>query len=287
MLTCAEYTSVRHFFSVVEPYLMRDECENSLLLGICLRLMAEPGFDGDPPLLATVMSGDGLHAAALRTPPRKNMHVFAANAAAPRGLDVLASCLHGAGREVPEVFARTSVARAFAAEWNRVSGTTSREGTPQRVHRLDSVVDPDYPPGGMRAASSNDLELVRRWAVGFQWDCFHEPPDERTFADAEKRVAAGTLFFWEDGLPRAMAARNRPTATGECISFVYTPREYRNHGYASAVVARLSQQILEEGKSFCTLFTDLGNPTSNSIYRKLGYVGVADFLDIRFDSPAL
>jgi len=63
---------------------------------------------------------------------------------------------------------------------------------------------------------------------------------------------------------------------------VYTPPEHRNRGYASAVVARLSQAILDGGKSFCTLFTDLGNPTSNRIYRKLGYVGVADFLDILF-----
>lgn len=63
---------------------------------------------------------------------------------------------------------------------------------------------------------------------------------------------------------------------------MYTPPEHRNRGYASAVVARLSQAILDGGKSFCTLFTDLGNPTSNRIYRKLGYVGVADFLDILF-----
>ncbi len=286
MMTYTEHKNVKAFSDAVEPYLLRDECVNGLMLGICQRLVAEPGFDGEQPLLATVTSGDALHAAALRTPPRKNMHVFAADADSPCGLDVLACCLHDSGAEVPAAFAPTPIAKAFAAEWTRVSGTTPRDGTHQRVHRLESVNHPNYPPGAMRPATSDDMDLVREWTAGFMQDCFHKPPDEQTYTEAKKRVATGTLFFWDDGEPRAMAARNRPTATGECVSFVYTPPENRNHGYASAVVARLSQQILDEGKAFCTLFTDLGNPTSNSIYRKIGYVGVADFLDINFDSPA-
>ena len=44
-----------------------------------------------------------------------------------------------------------------------------------------------------------------------------------------------------------------------------------------ACVAALSQQRLASGKLFCTLFTDLGNPTSNSIYQQIGYRPVCDF----------
>jgi predicted GNAT family acetyltransferase len=50
------------------------------------------------------------------------------------------------------------------------------------------------------------------------------------------------------------------------------------------VVARLSQQILNDGKQFCTLYTDLANPTSNSIYQSIGYKKVADVVDINFES---
>jgi hypothetical protein len=32
---------------------------------------------------------------------------------------------------------------------------------------------------------------------------------------------------------------------------------------------------LDSGKKFCTLYTDLDNPTSNSIYQKIGYKPVA------------
>jgi len=41
---------------------------------------------------------------------------------------------------------------------------------------------------------------------------------------------------------------------------------------------------LDEGWQFCTLFTDLANPTSNSIYQKMGYVPVGDFNEYYFDT---
>jgi hypothetical protein len=63
---------------------------------------------------------------------------------------------------------------------------------------------------------------------------------------------------------------------------VYTPPERRGRGYATACVAALSQTILDEGWAFCTLFTDLANPTSNSIYQKIGYHPVCDFAEYRF-----
>ena len=52
---------------------------------------------------------------------------------------------------------------------------------------------------------------------------------------------------------------------------VYTPPEARRHGYATALVAELSRRALAAGATKCMLYTDLANPTSNSIYRAVGY----------------
>ncbi|RMG86271.1 MAG: GNAT family N-acetyltransferase, partial [Chloroflexi bacterium] len=38
----------------------------------------------------------------------------------------------------------------------------------------------------------------------------------------------------------------------------------------------LSQWLLEQGRQFCFLFTDLANPTSNHIYQEVGYEAVCD-----------
>ncbi len=40
--------------------------------------------------------------------------------------------------------------------------------------------------------------------------------------------------------------------------------------------------MLAEGREFCSLFTDLSNPTSNSIFQKIGYRPVCDVAEYRF-----
>ena len=42
--------------------------------------------------------------------------------------------------------------------------------------------------------------------------------------------------------------------------------------------------MLDQGRKFCTLFTDLSNPTSNRIYRAIGYEPVYDMDQYRFVS---
>ena len=61
------------------------------------------------------------------------------------------------------------------------------------------------------------------------------------------------------------------------MAYVYTPQPLRRRGYASAVVAELSQRELDAGQSWCSLFTDADNPTSNHIYTEIGYEPRCDF----------
>ena len=38
----------------------------------------------------------------------------------------------------------------------------------------------------------------------------------------------------------------------------------------------MTRMLLEGGRRFCFLFTDLANPTSNSIYQRIGYRPITD-----------
>ena len=60
------------------------------------------------------------------------------------------------------------------------------------------------------------------------------------------------------------------------IGPVYTPPDRRGRGYASALVGGVTRDLLAAGRRFCFLYTDLANPTSNSIYQRVGYRPVAD-----------
>jgi predicted GNAT family acetyltransferase len=105
-------------------------------------------------------------------------------------------------------------------------------------------------------------------------------PDVR--ATVERAIEDQALLVWDDGGVVSMCARSRPTPHGASISLVYTPPTLRGRGYASACVAEQSARILDSGRTFCTLFTDLANPTSNAIYQRIGYQPLADFRDICF-----
>jgi predicted GNAT family acetyltransferase len=69
------------------------------------------------------------------------------------------------------------------------------------------------------------------------------------------------------------------------VNAVYTPPEQRRKGYATAAVAALSGMLLAAGKDFCCLYTDVANPTSNSIYRKIGYRPVREDAELVFVQP--
>jgi predicted GNAT family acetyltransferase len=79
-----------------------------------------------------------------------------------------------------------------------------------------------------------------------------------------------------------MALVMRHVLDGVWITGVHTPQEKRRQGYATSCVAQLSAKYLAEGASYCFLFTDLANPTSNSIYEKIGYERVCDFQNYNF-----
>ena len=137
----------------------------------------------------------------------------------------------------------------------------------------------------MRLAAIEDVELISRWLHRFQVEAVpYEPLDPNTVQrDAERRARQEATFFWEtEGHPVSMASLARPSRRGITINAVYTPPELRRRGYASALVAAVSNEGLKRGKDFCPLYTDISNPVSNSIYRKIGYTLVSHSNNYRF-----
>lgn len=73
-----------------------------------------------------------------------------------------------------------------------------------------------------------------------------------------------------------MVGATGPTPNGIRIGPVYTPQDERRKGYGSACTAAVSQKMLDEGRRFCFLYTDIENPTSNKIYQNIGYRPIVD-----------
>ncbi|WP_436840003.1 GNAT family N-acetyltransferase [Streptomyces althioticus] len=56
----------------------------------------------------------------------------------------------------------------------------------------------------------------------------------------------------------------------------HAARTPRGRGYGAAVTAAVSQAARDAGAEHVLLFTDLANPASNSLYRRIGFQPVSD-----------
>ena len=262
-------------------WLMEREDEHNLLLGLAAHLSGTPPQVGqDGYLMVTVEEEGKVVGAAFRTPPHKAGFTRMPVEAAPEVARVLATRYSS----IPAFFGPEDVVMAAGRAWAEARGVEPVAGMPQRIYRLDRVAPPTGVPGIMRPVSPEELPLVHLWADGFARDAgagFATARETR-----ERWVAHGGLYFWEDGgAPVTMALATGKTDNGIRIGYVYTPRDHRRRGYATALVVALSQKALDEGARFCVLYTDLTNPTSNAIYPRVGYRPLCDIVDVDLVTP--
>lgn len=236
-----------------------------------------PSASGCSLYFATVRAGPKLAAAALMTPPF-GVIVQSQSSSPQTALLPIAENMRADRWPVPFVNGEAHAADAFAKLWQSLAGAEVKKTIRERVYQLDHVIAPHWPAGVFRLANRNDLKLLTAWVDDFHSEALpHNPPiDARDWAFTA--ITDGDVYFWEaNGEPVSMARKSRGTQHGQSIGPVFTPLAFRGRGYASAVTAKLSQLILSSGKRFAMLFTDLSNPTSNSIYQKIGFKPVCDY----------
>lgn len=273
------YTDARDFCERVLPYLMQHEAENNLIIGILLRLADGTGKWGDePPVLCAIEAAGQVVAAGLQTPP----HYLQLTRMDKAMLECIADYLHATGHVLPGVLGPVEVVNSFAASWSAETGTHATIEKGMGIYQLNKVIVPEYPGGRQQLASEEDIPLLLEWLRDF----YHDTglPEQENEELIRKALADEHYYLWKDPVPVSLAAFCGPTPNGMRINTVYTPPEKRGKGYASANVAALSQHLLNNGRQFCYLFTDLANPISNSIYQKIGYRRVCDFSSFRFEN---
>lgn len=251
---------------------MRAEVENNLVLGLA-RDQARVRLERDTRYFATVVEGNEIVGCAVRTPP---FPLAITRLPDDEAASVLVADVSARYPGLDDVGGPEPSAAQFAAAWAKLYGGDVRQDKRQRLYELRSVApDVPKPAGQLRAASADDADLLERWVAAFITDTgFGEKNDPAEVVRA--RLESGRLFVWDDGKPVSMAGWSGKTQNGVRVNLVYTPDEYRRRGYATGSVAALSQQLLENGNSYCCLYTDLANPTSNSIYQRIGYRPVCD-----------
>jgi predicted GNAT family acetyltransferase len=270
------------FRRAATPYLVRDEARHNLVLGISSTLVQKPDlhelFD-----LWVVSDGDAVTGAALRTPP---LNLVLARPSSDAALHALVDRLISEGQELPGVVAAIPELEDFVAAWTAEHDVDAALVFRHGIYELREVMPVPRATGHPRPVTPDDRELVIAWILAFADEVLPANTErERQVRLVEARLAAtddSGLWFWEDGGPVSLSGYGGSTPNGIRIGPVYTPPELRGRGYATSLVAAQSHWLLGTERSMCFLYTDLDNPTSNALYRRIGYRMIAEANEVRF-----
>ncbi|WP_183095866.1 GNAT family N-acetyltransferase [Nocardioides stalactiti] len=201
----------------------------------------------------------------------------------------LADAVVDRGEEVGGSNGALPAARVFA---DRVAERTGGTVTPRmhlRLFELGTLRDAPPARGRLRPAYAEEAPLVMEWFHQFHVDADEQAghdgrahrPEGIDLVDIQGRIRNERVWMWvDDGdTPRHLTGFSPPAFGVARIGPVFTPKEHRGRGYASAAVAQVSRRLLDEGARV-SLFTDQANPTSNRIYVALGYEPVVDTVDL-------
>ena len=285
------------FLAAAGEYLWRERARNTVILTVSEQLRLSPAryaqpaggdaADGDAadgpagcPLLGWWTDRAGaVGGAFLHTPPHPLL-LTAVPAAAAAGLAAVL-----AGRPLGGVNGYAEAVEAFAATWRAaVPGGQATEERRLRLYRLAELAWPDpAPDGAPRVAADRDAPLLAGWFAAFAAEVHDTDAGEDQAVAVRDKLSHGGVTVWEaGGRAVSIAAVTRQVVKMVRIGPVYTPPELRGRGYASAVTAEVSRQAREAGAEEVLLYTDLANPTSNSIYQRIGYRAVEDRVVLAF-----
>lgn len=283
MVEIISHNHASELISLSGIYLEQNESENNLPIGLAYRLAEDPYYYTSAlPFLLSILEQGRVVGVAVMTPPRKII-LSKIDPDIQASVACLVGYLRGIDVRIPGVFGPAVEAQTFSDCWVK-SGidVSAKLNKRMRAFEARTVANLPLSPGEMRFAHIDDHSLMARWIVGLS-EAIGEPVSlESAKSRAEKLIKNQELYIWDNGGPVSIAGVSRPMKNGTTIGLVYTPPEYRGKGYATSCVFLLTQKLLSDGYSFCSLYTDLSNPTSNSIYTKIGYVPVGDALELDF-----
>jgi uncharacterized protein len=277
------YKDVNEFSLKVEPILIQKEDVNSLFLGVLQGIKSglyENAF------MATIEEEAKVIALFQMTPPHPLNMMFVDENRLEESMDLLIKNLLATRTELPSIISLKPWAYHFAEKWEAVTGMTNKLVMDQGLYRLDKVNETlEESPGSWHFAKREDCGLIEEWYYLFAVEAVLPIPSRNVIQESVARmVDKQEVFLWEDdGEIVSMMKKSRPTEHGVTVSLVYTPKEKRRKGYARTLVAAISNELLKD-YDFCVLYTDMMNPTSNKIYKEIGYVKIVDSVQLGFEA---
>ena len=257
--------TIPDFHKEVRDYLLGHEAEHGLMLSVAASALIAP-VDSYWALVRN--SRQQVVAAALRTIPKMILSREGASGA------IAALADHARQASFESILGPWPSLEEFAAAFGGSWHPTHHHV----LYECRAVQLPPLPRGHRRSATVADRERLADWIQAFSDEAIGDGATrDAAEGAADRHVREGSMWLWcVDHEPVACAAAVGRTPHGIRVTSVYTPPEHRRRGYASALVASLTRELLDGGREFVFLYADRGNPTANAIYQRIGYRQIAE-----------
>jgi len=285
------YEDLYEFYNKAFSFLVKHEVKNSLPLTILNSLKKNiQKYGKEPPLMFSLAENGFIKLISLMTPPRDLIISYTDDL---NNVKILVEELSKKNVYLPGVLSFKEAADKFTKLWCEKNSLESKLLRRERIYKLTKVSEETLGDKLFSVATKPHQPTVLKWAREMITEALLEVTEEEllrnnnNLKDEFEHENSQIYLLFEDKVPVSMARKAGKAPHGNAINLVYTPPFLRRKGYATECVAKLSKLLLENGNDYCFLFTDLSNPTSNSIYQKIGYRPIIDENHYRFYSKKL
>lgn len=181
------------------------------------------------------------------------------------------------GIDVPGVNGDAGTTAMFAGAWAERRKTPVAPAEGLRLYSLGTFAAPKPVDGTLRAYREDDFPTIVAWGGAFTRESGSPMPEGESDEDTARRVIQSRRsWLWDvNGTPVCWVGAVAGAENVSRIGPVYTPPPHRKRGYAAACTGAVTRLLMDEGQQ-PILYTQLANPTSNAVYRRLGYQPVAE-----------
>lgn len=263
------YDDPNLFWTDTSPFLKVEEAKNNLCLGLSFLFRTD---SSRCVFQSSLSENEKLLAALVCSKNKKNVNLLPSPTTECSAAKILFNDLQEMGILVNAVIGEKDTVNLYR-ELIEETGKTTKLLMSQGIYRCTKVNVPTLTNDLIfRMAEPKDASKIGEWLQAFHDEAVPHDPPFNAIDLANSKIADKMFYVLEKNHELvSMAGWCRDIETSSSVNAVFTPKKWRNNGYASLVTAKLTELLLENGKKETNLYTDMTNPTSNKIYLKISY----------------
>lgn len=143
----------------------------------------------------------------------------------------------------------------------------------------------EYASGKMTYLDENKIELYTDLGLGLSqsYNDGMAVNEDLMRSSILTSIKCKNIFQWVDNNEVCSICRGHIIEEIPTIDFFYTPESKRGLRYGTSLVHKITSNLLRDEVDSCFLTADGNNPKSNSIFQKIGYQKISEYLKVVVD----